>query len=119
MIAAVLTAAAGLILLDARARAARLEREGRAVSVRGEVERAVTRALPAGARIWLIGSLAWGGFGERSDVDLVTAGLTAAQALDLERAVARASGTPVEVLDLDALPAAFRARVLADGIPLP
>ena len=52
---------------------------------------ACTRAnMPPGATAWLIGSLAWGGFGERSDVDVVVRGLDWNEAMTLELALSRA-----------------------------
>jgi predicted nucleotidyltransferase len=74
--------------------------------------------LPVGARAWLVGSLAWGGFGPRSDVDLVLDGVSAAVATDIELAVARAANAPVDLLDLGDLPGDFRERVLAEGVAL-
>ena len=40
--------------------------------------------LPAGTRAWLVGSLAWGGFGERSEVDLVLDGVSGPLATAIE-----------------------------------
>ena len=71
--------------------------------------------LPPGATAWLIGSLAWGGFGERSDVDLVVDGVDRAELVGIERAVAKAAGVEVDLLELGTLPSQFRARVLAEG----
>jgi predicted nucleotidyltransferase len=99
-----------------RALRARAERERRAADLRVEVEHQLRALLPPGARAWLIGSLVWGGFGERSDVDLVVAGLTGSQATLLEDAVSRASGVEVDVLQLDELPAPFRRRVELEGV---
>jgi predicted nucleotidyltransferase len=72
--------------------------------------------LPPGAGAWLISSLAWGGFGERSDVDLVLRGVGPAEALALEAALAAVAEAPVDLLSLEALPPSFQARVLAEGI---
>ena len=101
-----------------RALRARAARERHALEVRAKVEQQVKLLLPPGARAWLIGSLAWGGFGERSDVDLVLAGATECEATLLEDAVSRASGVEVDVLQLDELPAPFRRRVELEGAPL-
>jgi predicted nucleotidyltransferase len=77
------------------------------------------RAAYGARRVVLFGSLAWGGFHWRSDVDLAVAGVPA----DLVgRAMAEASriaGVTVELFDLDALPESFRARILAEGTELP
>ncbi len=66
-------------------------------------------------RVWLIGSLAWGGFGERSDVDLVVEHLPAEAASLLADLLADATGRHVDLLLLDSLPASFRRRILDEG----
>ena len=43
------------------------------------------------ARVWLIGSLAWGGFGAQSDVDLVLSGVDSRAMLSLKKDIARAA----------------------------
>jgi predicted nucleotidyltransferase len=101
-----------------RAQRARAERERRAVEVRAAVEQQVKTLLPPEGRAWLIGSLAWGGFGERSDVDLVISGVTGPQASLLEDAVGRVARATVDVLQLDELPASFRQRVVREGVPI-
>lgn len=103
--------------LDARAREARARREAHEAATRAQVLALLRATLPPEASAWLIGSLAWGGFGERSDVDVVVRGLEPAQAVRLERELARAAQAPVDLLDLDSLPADFRARVLEEGVP--
>jgi predicted nucleotidyltransferase len=101
-----------------RARQARAAREQHAAEIRAKVESQVRALLPRDARAWLIGSLAWGGFGERSDVDLVLTGVQAADATAIADAVARAAGVEVDLLELEQLPAAFRDRVDREGVPL-
>jgi predicted nucleotidyltransferase len=101
-----------------RALRARAERERRAVEVRTEVEQQVRSLLPPGGRAWLIGSLVWGGFGERSDVDLVLSGVTGPQATLLEDAVGHVARAAVDLLQLDELPASFRERVEREGVPI-
>jgi predicted nucleotidyltransferase len=66
----------------------------------------------------LIGSLAWGGFGELSDVDVVLKGARAEQASRLEVLLTRILRLPVEVLRLEELPQSFRARVVQEGTRL-
>lgn len=102
--------------MSARAAAARSVRDAEAVQTRRRVLEAMRAVLPPGARAWLIGSLAWGGFGERSDVDIVVALLPEETQLALERAVVAAAGREVDVLELGALSADFRARVVAEGV---
>jgi predicted nucleotidyltransferase len=104
--------------LRERAQQARAERERRAAQIRADVEAQLRASLPAGGRAWLIGSLAWGEFGERSDVDLVLKDVDAAEASRIEEAVARAAGAPVDLINLDDLPASFRQRVERDGIAI-
>lgn len=82
---------------------------------------AVTRAVTGlrgelrFGRAWLIGSLAWGGFGPRSDVDLVVEGLADADRIALADRLGEATGRSVDLLLLEELPPAFQARVLAEG----
>ena len=104
--------------LRERAAGARVRRERRAEALRARVQEIVREGLPAGARAYLIGSLAWGGFGERSDVDLVVAGLSGGEVAHLERALATAVGVEVDLLRLEDIPASFRARVESEGVRL-
>ena len=69
----------------------------------------------AGARAWLIGSLARGAFGERSDVDVVVAGLDHEQTLDLFILLGDHLGSEVDLLRLEELGADFRDRVRREG----
>jgi predicted nucleotidyltransferase len=105
--------------LDERARRAR---EAREADRRACLERVLAAGAPivarAHGRAWLIGSVVWGGFFNESDVDLVVVGFAPAAALELERAVARAGGRAVDVLELGSLPDAFRARVLGEGVEI-
>ena len=63
----------------------------------------------------MIGSLAWGGFGLRSDVDVVVEGASPEALRRVAEEIGRATGRAVDVLDLDGLHATFRERVLAEG----
>ena len=77
---------------------------------------AVVRGLlPPGGRAWLIGSLAWGGFGAHSDVDLVLADVDGSRATAIEVAVCKAVGVEVDLLMLQHLPQSFRERVEREG----
>ncbi len=72
--------------------------------------------------VWLIGSLVWGGFGTRSDVDVVVRGAGAPHhgrlwAHWVERLGADA-GERVDLLRLEELPEAFQRRVLTEGLRL-
>jgi predicted nucleotidyltransferase len=103
-----------------RKRSADLRRaaEVRAGTVRAEVIAAVAARLPPGGRAWLIGSLAWGGFGERSDVDLVFDSVDAMLVTEIELQIAGTSKVFVDTLMLADLPSAFRDRVLGEGLPI-
>jgi len=74
--------------------------------------------LPLNAKAWLIGSLAWGGFGERSDVDLVLDGVDSTLATSIEIALCRAVQVEVDLLTYRQLPPSFRARVEREGITI-
>jgi predicted nucleotidyltransferase len=81
----------------------------------------VASFAPKGAidAAWLVGSLAWGGFGARSDVDLVVRGaaletLGAIAARAEEKLGPDAQGR-IDVLRLEDLPPSFRERVLSTG----
>jgi predicted nucleotidyltransferase len=102
--------------IDARVRAAAAERERHEREARERVLTTLRSTLPAGARAWLIGSLAWGGFGHRSDVDVVVSGLRPMDEAALETALAGAAGVPVDLLRLETLAPGFRERVMREGV---
>jgi predicted nucleotidyltransferase len=104
--------------LKRRSRQERVRREARTRELRAGVLRVTREYLGPGARAWLIGSLAWGGFGERSDVDLVVDQLSPECAAELERALADLAGCEVDLLRLAELSPAFRERVLETGIEI-
>jgi predicted nucleotidyltransferase len=110
-------------LARALVRRHKAEREGnerRAATLRSAVvgEAAAILGDHWGRRAWLIGSLAWGNFGERSDVDIVFEGL----ALDRIGEVAARLGdrlrVSVDILRLEDLPPGFQDRVIAEGVEL-
>jgi predicted nucleotidyltransferase len=100
---------------SARAREAALKR---AAEVRAQVVELVRGQLPAGARAWLVGSLAWGSFGERSDVDLVLDGVSGPFGTAIEIAVTRATGVEVDLLPFRGLSPSFQSRVLQEGLAI-
>jgi predicted nucleotidyltransferase len=104
-----------LLQRSARAREAALKRAG---EVRAQVVALVRGQLPAGAHAWLVGSLAWGGFGERSDVDLVLDGVSGPLATAIEIAVAKATGVEVDLLALRELSPSFQSRVKQEGFAI-
>jgi predicted nucleotidyltransferase len=90
------------------------ERREHAVSVlRMRCAELVARGTVAEA--WLVGSAAWGGFGVRSDVDVVVRGLEPTACIDVADGLCAAAGVEVDLLRLEDLPERFRARVLAEG----
>ncbi|MBK6846149.1 MAG: hypothetical protein IPG96_00905 [Proteobacteria bacterium] len=107
-----------IVLLRQRSALRRDERERRAAEVQRVVAQAVRRVVPPQSRVWLIGSLAWGGFGEHSDVDLVVENLPSELMLALERAIVAAADARVDLLELGALPEGFRQRVETEGVLL-
>jgi predicted nucleotidyltransferase len=64
---------------------------------------------------WLVGSAAWGGFGERSDIDVVVGDLDERAAAGVVDALTEAAGVRVDLLRLEELSAGFRQRVLREG----
>ncbi len=92
------------------------EWQRRADELRPRVLAAVVALQKEGAckRAWLIGSLAWGRFGPRSDVDLVLEGLTA----DVAGRLWDELDVPVDVIRVERISPEFRARVLAQGLLL-
>lgn len=67
-------------------------------------------------RAWLIGSIAWGGFGVRSDVDLVVEAADGNVVHEVAERLGEATGRAVDVLAFETLPASFQSRILADGL---
>jgi predicted nucleotidyltransferase len=100
---------------SARTREAALKRAG---EVREQVVELVRGQLPTEARAWLVGSLAWGGFGERSDVDLVLDGVSGALATTIEIAVTKATGVEVDLLPFRGLSPSFQSRVQEEGLAI-
>ncbi|HEY4392645.1 MAG TPA: nucleotidyltransferase domain-containing protein [Polyangia bacterium] len=101
-----------------RSQEARREAAAHADAVRADVLAIVRGRLSTGGRAWLIGSLAWGEFGVRSDVDLVFDGVERHDLMEIESAVVRAADAPVDILELSDLPASFQARVKREGLPI-
>lgn len=107
-----------LATLRARAARAQADREAVAERIREQLSTAIEDLLPNGTDAWLIGSLAWGGFGERSDVDVVLRGCSSKAACRVEVALTTALRVAVEVLRFEELPATFRQRIEREGVRL-
>jgi predicted nucleotidyltransferase len=105
-------------ILRKRAVKARAEQFARSNEAREIVEQTVRELVKPPAEVWLIGSLAWGGVGERSDVDLVISGVDPRVALQVEVHIARTLDAEVDLLNLEHLPTSFKDRVLAEGVKL-
>jgi hypothetical protein len=112
------TAAQMLHTLRLRSAEAKRQSDADAARARATVVSLVKDALPPRGRAWLVGSLAWGGFGERSDVDLVFDDVADEVQTAIELAITRATKLTVDLLSLRTLSPEFQARVEREGIPL-
>lgn len=74
--------------------------------------------LPASGRVWLIGSLAWGAFGIRSDIDLVISGWTEDDETVLEWALIQTTDRAIDLLRLEDLPSPFQTRIIREGLAI-
>jgi predicted nucleotidyltransferase len=104
--------------LRQRAQAAQQDQLAHARRTRDIVVQRVRSLLGPNGRAWLIGSLAWGGFGERSDVDLVFYGVPSEVTTEIELALTRELRREVDLLQLDDLGEPLRQRILEEGIAL-
>ena len=67
------------------------------------------------AEAWLVGSAAWGGFGVRSDLDVVVRGLASEAVDEVADGLVVATGLPVDVLRIEELSERFAQRVVTEG----
>ncbi|MEO6594141.1 MAG: nucleotidyltransferase domain-containing protein [Planctomycetota bacterium] len=104
--------------LRKRAAQASAARAAQAAVTRDRLFAAVAAHLAQHTEAWLIGSLAWGGFGEHSDIDVVVRGASPTEATRLELALVRGVGWPIDVLRFEELPDSFATRVEQEGIVL-
>jgi uncharacterized protein len=107
-------------VLVSRYRAQQAEHSFRAQRIRQTMGPALREELAGRwrCRAWLMGSLAHGTFGAGSDVDLVVEGVPVEAAPALWLALEQRLDAPVDLLRLEELAPSFRARVLAEGIPI-
>jgi predicted nucleotidyltransferase len=112
------TPAETVATLRQRSAEARRQAEIRASATREQTLAVVRALLPQEARAWLIGSLAWGGFGVRSDIDLVLSGVDGPRASEIETVLCEATGVAVDLLTFESLPWSFRERIEREGMAL-
>jgi predicted nucleotidyltransferase len=104
--------------IRARAERARKAADRRTSAIRARLIEHLAEVLPPATKAWLIGSLAWGGFGERSDINLVVSRAPPDTPAKIEMDLCAALGLDVEVLVLEELPDDFRRRVETEGVPI-
>ncbi|RME28721.1 MAG: nucleotidyltransferase domain-containing protein, partial [Deltaproteobacteria bacterium] len=66
-------------------------------------------------RVYLFGSLAWGGVHSRSDVDLATEGLKPVDRASFAAELSRKVGMDIDVVLLESAPPELKERVVRDG----
>ena len=108
---------AATLLLRTRQRQATEERERLGIlNVLKTTLPAMAKEIDCG-RVWVIGSVAWGDFGVRSDVDLVLENSQGmANRAEVGHRISKLVSREVDVLALDQLTESFRHRVLNEGI---
>jgi predicted nucleotidyltransferase len=110
--------AATLVARRQVANARELERADR---LRARVREVASRLRARGVvdAAWLVGSLAWGRFGPRSDVDLVVRGTDPSRLgalwADVVEQLGPDAGEQVDLLRFEELAEPFRRRVLSEG----
>ncbi len=104
--------------LRQRAAANEARHAARAAELRARIEVLAAAEDLRGVELWLIGSLAWGGFGVRSDVDVVARGLPIERVCAIETAWIFALREQVEFLRFEELKPSFQERVLREGVLL-
>lgn len=104
--------------LQKRSAELRRQAETRAETAREQALAIVRGLLAPKMRAWLIGSLAWGGFGTRSDVDLVLSGVDPERVGAIEDALLRTLRVEVDLLVFEELPVSFRERIEREGIAI-
>jgi predicted nucleotidyltransferase len=103
-----------------RVRARNAELREQADRLRAEVQRWANEKVAAGTatRLWLIGSLATGLWGESSDVDVVVEGAPTAAEGRLWNELGERLGVEVDLLRIEDLPASFAESVRSTGVVL-
>jgi predicted nucleotidyltransferase len=112
------TAAAALLARAEREQRA-LERHEAALRARLPGVAALLRQRYGVRRVWLFGSLAWGGFHARSDLDLAVEALPAGERGVASADASKLCGVTVELFALEELPPSLAERVLGEGELLP
>ncbi|MGO8992643.1 MAG: hypothetical protein ACLQVI_04900 [Polyangiaceae bacterium] len=103
-----------------RAGEVRRRDEARRLEVLARTLEELGRLLAAGcaSHAWIVGTVAWGGYGERSDVDVVLEGARASSRDALSARLTAACGAAVDLLLLEELDPSFQARVRAEGLAI-
>jgi predicted nucleotidyltransferase len=104
--------------LRQRAAAYEARHAARAAELRARIEVLAAAEKLRGVELWLIGSTAWGGFGVRSDIDVVARGLPLERVCPLETAWMFALREQVELLRFEELEPSFQERVVREGVSL-
>ena len=69
-------------------------------------------------RVWVFGSLVWGGLHPSSDLDLAVSGLAPGTHVDAYAELWRLAGEPVDLVALETCAPELRDRILASGLPV-
>lgn len=103
--------------LNLRSEARAAEFRARGTELHERLREWARHALQEGLvrRAWLIGSLAKGTWGARSDVDVVVEGLESTRAGRVWDELSKRLGCDVDLLELERLPPDFAQRVLREG----
>lgn len=76
------------------------------------------KEVPGLKRLWLLGSVAWGGFHERSDIDVAVEGVGERDYWSLIGIIERAVDVPVQVIRVEEIDSGFRTRIVNEGLEL-
>ena len=86
--------------------------ERRAAALRERLPSLVMALGELGAeRVWLFGSLVWGGMHPESDLDIAVAGLPAGRFFEAYERLWSLAGEPVDLLAIETAPESLRRRI--------
>lgn len=66
-------------------------------------------------RVWVFGSLVWGGVDSRSDLDLAVCGMPRGRLIEAHAALWQRAGEPVDLVELETCSPELRERILASA----